>query len=998
MEIILLPLELLLQVIFEFSYTLTHNYGVSLILLSIIVSTILLPLYALADKWKESETAHQHSMKQDLDTIKKHYAGQEKYYAIRACHRIYHYHPLMSLKVSLGFLIQIPFFLAAYHLLSHYTAYQGVSFLGIINDLSMPDSLLGNINILPILMTVCNLVAAIVYASSAKNKDDELKNFIQLLLLSLFFMIVLYNAPSGLLIYWTTNNIYALIKYWVKYRPSTARIISTAWEVYAHIMHHKYTGFTMLVLLGIIFNHIFIYSSHDFRNAQIAVFSIQSAGLLFYPVLAYMIYYAIQTHSKMYKFSCYAGIFFFLLSIVVGIALEIVLFFHIGEIESNFNSALLSITPNRMRQLLIATELMSFLALVPAFLQKWFLIKNITTFIEKEAHAIHSQSKKQKYTYSTILLLFISSIYLFHIPLHIYLSEPKKITNNMATVLQTLGLIALGVFILGSIVFSLLQKFPKLYYMLSATLYAILIQATFYAFFLPLRTGGLIDDRFAHDTFLLQLEPLLFVMESGFIILVLYLTILHFKKITRIWTLAMSIIIAFGVFDAGKTLYTQRVTLDKNNTLDDNLLPSYNEKFVSFSKEKNILLIVFDGFPGDLLPYILDTYPHITEILDGFTWYKNTVSMYPNTVSSLPSIIGGEKLRTQMSEENYHNTILAGYEMWANTLDDYNLFFKNPTAGIDGSFENIISDINARLKNAYAANQNLDYFPYWKTHGLGVGGHEETSSFENTDYFLYRPLIAFSLFRLAPVQYKRKLYQDKNWETFLHSKKPTRHYLYVQERYLSDNIVMDVLPHISNTNSKKKTLKILWDESTHSPFYLNAQCRFEHQEILNNSHNFYSTENHINTLRCTLERLGTWFDWMKEQGIYDSTKIVITSDHGAFHTRKTDNQENQYYVIDAHGKNIYMDEKYINNRRTFAVLMVKDFNQRGNIKIDYQLMANTDASSIMASGIPEHDFPMLIKDPITWTEPEKNNRQLTVRSNNGTVTIKDKELAWITEI
>ena len=37
---------------------------------------------------------------------------------------------------------------------------------------------------------------------------------------------------------------------------------------------------------------------------------------------------------------------------------------------------------------------------------------------------------------------------------------------------------------------------------------------------------------------------------------------------------------------------------------------------------------------------------------------------------------------------------------------------------------------------------------------------------------------------------------------------------------------------------------------------------------------------HYHANAAALLRLGEWFDWMREQGVYDNTRIIIVSDHG----------------------------------------------------------------------------------------------------------------------
>jgi YidC/Oxa1 family membrane protein insertase len=195
-----------MSLVLNSSYLFTNNYGLSIILLSLVVNIAILPLYYMADRWKISDQNIQAKMKPEIDSIKKHYKGQERHYYIQALYKIYNYHPLSSVKASAGFLIQIPFFFAAFHLLSNFEALNGVSFF-IIDDLGKADGLLGGVNILPFIMTIVNLVSAFVYTKLSTTSEKA-----QLIGMALLFLVLLYTSPAGLLIYWTFNNIFSLFK------------------------------------------------------------------------------------------------------------------------------------------------------------------------------------------------------------------------------------------------------------------------------------------------------------------------------------------------------------------------------------------------------------------------------------------------------------------------------------------------------------------------------------------------------------------------------------------------------------------------------------------------------------------------------------------------------------------------------------------------------------------------------------------------------------------
>ena len=203
---ILYPIELLLTSVFSFSYNLTGHYGYALILMSVCITLITTPIYLVADYWKNQEKKIQDLMKEDIDCIKAHYSKQKQFYLTQAAHRIYNYKAWYPLRTSLGILIEIPFFFAAFNVLSNFKGYIGVSF-GPIKDLGAPDGLLFTINLLPIVMTLLNVISSIVYSRSFRLRDNT-----QPFVLAAVFLLFLYDSPSALLIYWSFNNFFSLVK------------------------------------------------------------------------------------------------------------------------------------------------------------------------------------------------------------------------------------------------------------------------------------------------------------------------------------------------------------------------------------------------------------------------------------------------------------------------------------------------------------------------------------------------------------------------------------------------------------------------------------------------------------------------------------------------------------------------------------------------------------------------------------------------------------------
>ncbi|MDR0575302.1 MAG: YidC/Oxa1 family membrane protein insertase, partial [Tannerella sp.] len=152
----------------------------------------------------------QKRLKPKLDKIKAVFKGDEQYLILSTYYRQNHYHPIYALRSTFSLLIQIPFFIAAYSYLSSLEALKGASFL-FIQDLGAPDRLASigsfTINALPIAMTLINIVAGVIYT-----KGFPLKEKIQLFGMAAVFLVLLYNSPAGLVLYWTLNNVFSLIK------------------------------------------------------------------------------------------------------------------------------------------------------------------------------------------------------------------------------------------------------------------------------------------------------------------------------------------------------------------------------------------------------------------------------------------------------------------------------------------------------------------------------------------------------------------------------------------------------------------------------------------------------------------------------------------------------------------------------------------------------------------------------------------------------------------
>lgn len=214
--LVILPVESIIESVFYFLRYFFPWLGAvgATAGVSFAVNFLTLPIYNIADAQQLKERELQKRLSGWVSKIRKAFKGDERFMMLSYYYKINHYHPAYALRETASILVQVPFFIAAYHFLSNCADLEGAAF-GPIRNLGSPDALLHiggmTLNLLPILMTVINLISGVIYTRGA-----PLREKLQSPILALLFLFLLYKSPSGLVLYWTLNNLFSLAKNAVK--------------------------------------------------------------------------------------------------------------------------------------------------------------------------------------------------------------------------------------------------------------------------------------------------------------------------------------------------------------------------------------------------------------------------------------------------------------------------------------------------------------------------------------------------------------------------------------------------------------------------------------------------------------------------------------------------------------------------------------------------------------------------------------------------------------
>jgi YidC/Oxa1 family membrane protein insertase len=202
-------METLFERIFGLLFSILNSYGLAILLISVLISLILMPFYHITSILENREKAIRLKLQPYILKINKIKDASIKHKCLSKLYRSYGYSPIKSLRSLSSLLIQIPFFIVAYRVLSKllvdnpYKA--NLSFL-FINNLGTQDALLGGVNLLPVLMTYINIISVMLMTPFKKERKQSY-------VIAVFFLVLLYMSPAGLVLYWTSNNFINLLRY-----------------------------------------------------------------------------------------------------------------------------------------------------------------------------------------------------------------------------------------------------------------------------------------------------------------------------------------------------------------------------------------------------------------------------------------------------------------------------------------------------------------------------------------------------------------------------------------------------------------------------------------------------------------------------------------------------------------------------------------------------------------------------------------------------------------
>jgi hypothetical protein len=437
--------------------------------------------------------------------------------------------------------------------------------------------------------------------------------------------------------------------------------------------------------------------------------------------------------------------------------------------------------------------------------------------------------------------------------------------------------------------------------------------------------------------------------------LVLFL-VFRFKKII------LSVLI-IGVCTCGllSFIYINKINREFKSIdfRSDNKTFTY-EPIYRFSKTgKNILVIMLDTAISRYIPYIFKEKPELSKSFDGFTWYKNTISFGGHTNFGTPGLFGGYEY-TPLEIQGRKDTLLVEKQNQALLL--------LPKILLNYGFNVTVTDPPyANYRWIPDLSIFADY-PQIKAENI-IGKYNNKWLLDNKHEILLiditeiikSTLIRFSFFKLAPLSFRNFVYDTGNW--LLMKNNENRN---ISHRVLDNYLSLYILPYITEIKeSGSNTYIAISNELPHDPAPLQAPDYTLLNTATNETENIFIYNDYYPINISALMLLGKWFDFLKENDVYDNSRIIIVSDHGN-PSSKDRNIESIDNIILPNGD---MSVDYA------ALLLVKDFYSHGLLSVDDSFMTNADVPLLVLKDI--------VENPINpWT----GNKLTSNKQNGATIT------------
>lgn len=414
----------------------------------------------------------------------------------------------------------------------------------------------------------------------------------------------------------------------------------------------------------------------------------------------------------------------------------------------------------------------------------------------------------------------------------------------------------------------------------------------------------------------------------------------------------------------------------------------------SLSKNgKNVVVLMLDRAMGQYVPYFMNEKPELAEKFSGFTYYSNVVSFgaYTNFASS--ALFGGYEYTP--FEMNKRDT--------EPLKDKHNEALKiMPVLFDENGYDVTVCDpVYANYQ--WTSDLSIyDEYPDIDTY-ITAGKFADKEGKLNAITNRKRNFFCYSIMKMVPECMQSVIYDNGNYNHGVeeeHAANQVMRNLYVadgiNESFMNCYTTLQNLSGITEVNdSETNTFLMMTNDLTHEPMLLQEPEYVPMENVDNTKYEELHSDRYTvdgktlsmekdfqqryyQTNMAALLQIAEWLDYMKENDVYDNTRIIIVADHGR------DVQQLEELILDD-GSNPVCDAEFY-----YPLLMVKDFGD-GEFATSEEFMTNADVATLAFDGLIDNPVNPFTGKVINNSEKTAHDQYILgsedydVSVNNGNV-------------
>ncbi len=479
---------------------------------------------------------------------------------------------------------------------------------------------------------------------------------------------------------------------------------------------------------------------------------------------------------------------------------------------------------------------------------------------------------------------------------------------------------------------------------------------------------------------------------------VLIFIAIKWKKVCTTVLLTAAVAV-FGMAILNVSTITSSVdSLTSAENMKSNGIPEFDLS----TEGENVVVIMLDRAMGEYVPFIFSEKPELAEKFAGFTYYKNTVSFAAKTNMAAPALLGGYEYTPVEMNKRDDEPLVSKHNEALKVMPV--LFAENgyDVTVCDPPYANYSWIPDLSIYDGY----DIDAY-------ISKGVFGDTAQKQSAIDSNHRNFFCFGIMKSMPTLVQSFIYDNGTYNR-LQSNESSVEYGGQERTDFShatglDSIFMNpynVLTNMANmtkiSSDKKNTFLFLANDTTHDPMLLQTPDYVPSATVDNEEYDKAHADRftvdgvtlkmetqyqmiHYHANMAALLRIGEWLDYLRDNNVYDNTKIILVADHGSLNINHLDG-----FWLDEYEDETANINDLRNTEGYYPLLMVKEIGSREFTTSD-EFMTNADVPTLATNGLIKDPVNPFTGNPLNSAEKTAHDqficisRDHDVSTNNGNV-------------